>query len=778
MKLKKHKDRLLLPYQKTWQIFAAGICISGFIIFLGIFDYISAAYNSTSRLIDEYLEKITQQEIDIINIKFKNSVRQIAYASQLLHCVADIRNKQTYLQLLKENSDFDYIYVLDTDRNIYNIKNQFVASGSVSEYFFSKLEPGKTSVSTFLKDPATGEQVCYVYAPITDGNTVNGCIYGIFLAETISKLLQFSVFNQQGTINIMTKDGINIASSGMPQKKLFSKSFFTYLEGIHYPQDQITELRIGMADNKKGILHIKTGTGKMKTCAYAPIGINDWYILTAIPENTVGIYAARLQHKSIILAIQLISAFMIIAFLIAYRYHRSKAFLKASLFTAQKSAQILNMAVSQTQISIFEYDVAEDRFSVLHTTQPSIRLLPALHTKSSAALDADNDIPVKQKKQFCEVFHTVRQTGKPVFCDITDGDELSPAAWYRLTLSAITNEKDKPTAIIGTVKDITEIKQTAIRYAQEEQFRNTMLAEYETCWSVNLSRKTILSVISNGKAVFTIPPLTDTPYTKKIIEDACKDISPEEKRTTMQHLIEPDTLITLYRNGTSQIQEKYIFRGNWYASIINLVEDPVTEDLLVFVYTKNIDSQTRKEQRLKFEAERDPLTKLYNRATLEMKIENVLSHIDEQRELCALFILDLDNFKNINDEYGHQTGDDVLIAVADELNAFSRKYDLIGRLGGDEFIGFIRELPSKKSIEQLMERICSRLWSLTFDGIPEHLISASIGIAFAPENGETFVQLYSCADSALYDAKRKGKNQAAVYSFESPPPPVIPLYKM
>ncbi|OAI22421.1 MULTISPECIES: sensor domain-containing diguanylate cyclase [Methylomonas] len=188
-----------------------------------------------------------------------------------------------------------------------------------------------------------------------------------------------------------------------------------------------------------------------------------------------------------------------------------------------------------------------------------------------------------------------------------------------------------------------------------------------------------------------------------------------------------------------------------------------------FVQMIVIDITERKIEELqtRFKAERDPLTKLFNRNGLETRL-NLMRDLALQ-EACgfAIFLMDLDNFKPINDNYGHEAGDTVLIAVAERLLACFRANDILVRLGGDEFLA---ALICKPAINQAdLSRIAQKTIRLLLQDIPLNQgrnanIGVSIGIcASGPEHAHlSIAQLIDHADKAMYQVKLAGKNDFCI----------------
>lgn len=174
------------------------------------------------------------------------------------------------------------------------------------------------------------------------------------------------------------------------------------------------------------------------------------------------------------------------------------------------------------------------------------------------------------------------------------------------------------------------------------------------------------------------------------------------------------------------------------------------------------DIQTQKQlmDDLKQRAELDPLTNILNKVECQNQINTYLS--ENPQKTGALFMIDVDNFKDINDNLGHQLGDSVLQDVAVRIQQIFPETGIVGRIGGDEFVVFLPDadeaLASKKA-----EELTQSLRLSYFGSTSKYEISSSIGIALFSDHGHGFDELFHCADISLYDAKRSGKNRYVVY---------------
>jgi len=164
----------------------------------------------------------------------------------------------------------------------------------------------------------------------------------------------------------------------------------------------------------------------------------------------------------------------------------------------------------------------------------------------------------------------------------------------------------------------------------------------------------------------------------------------------------------------------------------------------------------------------DPLTGVLNRSALESEVDRQIVLCSAKPCLGAFFMLDIDQFKWVNDTYGHDRGDAVLRQVSNAVRGVFRPTDIVSRPGGDEFAVFITGIPSYELALAKAESLCSALRSIKNPEEDLHL-SCSVGISMFPEHGTSFGELYHTSDLALYQAKREGKDRYALYGIHSYP---------
>lgn len=200
----------------------------------------------------------------------------------------------------------------------------------------------------------------------------------------------------------------------------------------------------------------------------------------------------------------------------------------------------------------------------------------------------------------------------------------------------------------------------------------------------------------------------------------------------------------------------------WYKIQGKSISDDSGVSVRVIGTILNISERKDAERRLIDKAERDPLTKIYNKATTRSLVKDYL-RTDSRETFDALIIVDVDNFKKVNDNLGHLFGDSILVDLSQEMQDLFRTSDVVGRIGGDEFLVFLRGIKQRSHIESKAADIC-RVFELLYAGENGDKITGSLGISIFPTDGDTYDELFRKADVALYSSKNEGKNCFTFYS--------------
>ncbi|MEG2628161.1 MAG: sensor domain-containing diguanylate cyclase, partial [Raoultibacter sp.] len=286
-----------------------------------------------------------------------------------------------------------------------------------------------------------------------------------------------------------------------------------------------------------------------------------------------------------------------------------------------------------------------------------------------------------------------------------------------------------------------KISYEANRYNILSEFTDTVLFEY-------FYKTDTLTLTPNARNIFFVRDLRKDHYIEENIP--LVDIHPDDYHLVKGLLEHPNTqgkmneivyrakvLSGDYRWFSCQC--RYVYEGSEVCTAVGKIVD--------------IDVQKAYETRLVQQAQIDALTQIYNKGAAEMKIEELLA----QGQPGFLFIIDVNDFKFINDEYGHNTGDRVLTQVGAALKTVFRQTDLVGRTGGDEFIAYLSPSSDLALAQEKVHLLSAYMDKVALDfGVP---ISLSAGIARFPADGSTYEALFKVADALMYEKKSQLKKK-------------------
>ena len=304
----------------------------------------------------------------------------------------------------------------------------------------------------------------------------------------------------------------------------------------------------------------------------------------------------------------------------------------------------------------------------------------------------------------------------------------------------------------GVFIDITQQK-NIIRALEMEQQRYNVVTEIteEILFEQDIATD-ILTFSSNFEKLFNRP---------RSIEHYLRD-------KHFLEIVHPDDLHLLPSTKSTELSEDDFMRFDarlltsentyqWFTICFKVLRDNAGKPTNVIGRLSNINDKKLEEDRLRREAQTDMLTGLYNKMTFKQLAEDMLSEGTH-----ALIIVDIDDFKNVNDTYGHLFGNEVILTVASVVRDGFRSSDITGRIGGDEFAVFARDALDENVIRNRCRQITAHLAEI--DSPNGYRISVSMGISFYPRHGKDYPTLFSHADAALYHLKKhRGKGGYAVY---------------
>lgn len=286
---------------------------------------------------------------------------------------------------------------------------------------------------------------------------------------------------------------------------------------------------------------------------------------------------------------------------------------------------------------------------------------------------------------------------------------------------------------------------------------------YVSMYDINLVTNTF-SEISNTSEKIAKMIGDSGDNAKQKLYSVMEDISSEQSKKDLLEFIDLDTLEErLGDSNTITIEYKNI-RDRWCRGRFVVAERDNNDKIIrVLWLVEKIDKEKRKQEKLQYLSETDRMTGVNNRGSGEKKIKELIS----SGQGGMFVLLDVDKFKSINDTFGHNTGDKVLISLADNLQKAFRANDIILRLGGDEFAVFVPDVHNKNAGERIIERLFNTIDSTDIEELGGKKYYISVGVSFYQHNDTyDFEELYKRADSRTYESKKHTGNYVSYYKVE------------
>ncbi len=432
----------------------------------------------------------------------------------------------------------------------------------------------------------------------------------------------------------------------------------------------------------------------------------------------------------------------------------------------QLNEKRLRVALMQTASSIFDYDLDAKTLMMSERLSTFYAVPQRLENVPQSLIDIQFVHPDYAQPLY-EMFQKIEE-GEPSASSVVKARLAQGGyGWTKIVLTPILNEKGRTVRAVGMIEDISRQKETELMYHQGEQYRAVMLAESEFYLQANLTENIV--EVYQGKG-FSLQDKQNTFSYDRLIQTVAEEKMHPDDRETYRNLLLRGSLLRAFQKGKREFRIEHRRKNQegqyvWMLTTMFLIHDTESDDIKGLAYIKNIDEQKKKVLRLQYKSERDSLTALYNKSLTESLIRLSLgeSSLDVRH---VFFIIDVDDFKSINDRFGHLSGDRVLAQAAKRLSSLFRSGDVIGRIGGDEFVVFAKNIPTDENMEQKAQRILQMFREPFVTEDARIQLSCSIGIAVFARDGASFEELYRNADVALYEAKKNGRDQYVYYQAE------------
>lgn len=420
------------------------------------------------------------------------------------------------------------------------------------------------------------------------------------------------------------------------------------------------------------------------------------------------------------------------------------------------------IALSQVEVGVWEYDICNSRIIQTECAK-AIYGMEDIIENVPESLIVSGSIHPDSVTDFQDAYNRIIEGEKEVECVVkrktVTGEYRREMVYY----TVLFDENNKPIRAIGVSTDITAQSEAEERYSQEVQYREATTPDMIASYRINISLNLVEDLREEGERRIT----HEYAYAD-LVQDVASTMVQQEDKMRFKNIFAHCNIMAAHENSTGIVSFEYRRADQqgkiaWVCATMNILKEPACGDIYGFMYIREIDSQKKIELSLIARAERDTITKLYNRETTQAMVDEALSRRESESE-HALILIDIDNFKNVNDTYGVMCGDKILAEVGRVLSAGFAAYKVIGRVGGDNFALLMTDVVSTNWVQVQAADLCKKIAAISLQAMPDLQITTSIGIAFCEKADDRYSDLFKRADFAVYIAKQQGKNRYYVYS--------------
>lgn len=327
--------------------------------------------------------------------------------------------------------------------------------------------------------------------------------------------------------------------------------------------------------------------------------------------------------------------------------------------------------------------------------------------------------------------------------------------WFRVTPQHLSRELPDLDTVIVQVEPIGAEHAQELEFMRMQRFYRVLLSDSIAYAEVDLDQDELKAVGGVWQMYEADYRHTGRHFLQALIRNL-EDLVPEDQLAVLRGYCDPAARQRMLANGTTSNRVYYRRRMgheiHWVELSLYLSRNPNAINGYALLYLRDVNAEKERELAQLEAANRDPLTSIYNRAAFEREVVASVAQSD-QNPCGTLLLLDVDNFKQVNDRRGHAAGDELLRSMARLLLATFRHGDIIGRLGGDEFMVYMQGSIPREKLEERLTAFLQELGRHTAPGM-----TCSIGLCVVHPGDFDYELCLKNADDAMYHSKKNGKN--------------------
>ena len=622
--------------------------------------------------------------------------------------------------------------------------------------FFKTAVRGTPGITFEPLSQIDGSRTVVIATPITKAGKVIGVFTKNYGERNLKYIFDAPSYDKKGSFFIVDRDGTVIQQPQNMKAGTFNahSNIFETAESEECDRSLTKDaMRADLLAGKSGYFKY-TYKGDTRLMYYTPLKVNGWYMLAFVP------YSSLVQRffgftKAGISIMGLTALFFLLLIIgVIYLFKNNMKEIEKSKRSLEAVTRNVpgGVAVCETDEGITFVTISRGYLELLGCadekelqTKYGRKTVNTIYKEDREAVLA-NARQMLAEQGYFEVEHRIARD---------DGRLL----WVQVTGRIVREEGHD--YYYSLISDITRARQTQEALSvSEERYRVVMESTEDYIFDWDIKKDTL----------FSSPKYVETYGQFSLYGSVCAKHSPEAK-VHKEDIPALNRFVSALRKGKQEedsielrlrtLKGKY----TWCRVQAHVIYDKDGTLTRIVGIVKNIDDSVKEREKLRLLAETDALSGLYSKAAAEGKITAYLEN--EAKSLpCALFTLDIDNFKSINDNYGHLYGDIVISEVGARLRNCFSDLDITGRVGGDEFMVLMKNADAEAARGKIEEIVHTfSLNSLqAAQGEKAPCVTCSIGVALYPQDARDFLTLYEKADSALYEAKMAGRNRGCLYN--------------
>lgn len=427
--------------------------------------------------------------------------------------------------------------------------------------------------------------------------------------------------------------------------------------------------------------------------------------------------------------------------------------------------EIYRLVRNYTNLDVWEYDALRHTIRVQkieNGEQTSERLYKDIPESSIQSGKVHPD----SVDTFREIHKRIDEGEDTVVAVLRFREPDGTYSWQRITYISM-KEKGEVKGAIGITENITLQKEAEIRAFKQEKMRE-MLAK-DTIYSAHINlTKNRLEMVWSEVEELNMDTLGNVTY-QNVFERIINQIANEDdrKRFREEFTLENMRKYAEQNNFSCEFEFRQAYENGkiiWVNLSFRIIDSPTTGDKILFAYARNIDAVKRRELSLQKKAELDEITGLYNLTTTKLLIENILNDKSNKTGESAFLLINVDNFRQVNQSGGFAAGDELLRQIGNNIRDHIPSLSVSGRINGDTFAVYFRSHQTKKMVRKDVRELMNVLCGNYVCGKRQYDITVSMGAICLGEKQATYDFIYQSAYNALEVAKRNGGNNLIFHS--------------